>query len=249
MTALPGGASRASATTLLTTLTIEPCYRGPPDSGNGGYVAGRLAGFLTGPAEVRLQAPPPLGTSLEVHAADDDTVQLRRGDVVLAVARDADVALDVPSCPPRAVVEQASRAYVGYAAHVFPTCFVCGTARGEDALRIHAGPLERDGFHGVAAPWTPHVSLAGTRGQVRPEFLWAALDCPGYFAIAADARTILLGSLAARVDGTVAVGEPCTVLGWRRGGEGRRYLAGTALYGADGTCVARAAATWIEPRR
>jgi hypothetical protein len=236
--------------TLLSTLTIDPTYCGPPTSGNGGYVAGVLASFLAGPAEVRLHSPPPLATPLDVCTSDDDGVELRRGDEVIASARYADVEIDVPACPPRTVVEQASRGYAGYSTHVFPTCFVCGTARGaHDGLRIHAGALERDGFHGVASPWTPHDALAGTRGKVRPEYLWAALDCPGYFAIVTEPRIMLLGSFAVRIDGGISVGEPCTVLGWRRGGEGRKHYAGTALYGADGSCVARAAATWIEPRR
>jgi hypothetical protein len=236
--------------TTLAALTISPAYCGPPDSGNGGYVAGLLGGFLSGPCDVRLQSPTPLGVPLDVRAAEDDVVELRHGGTTIATAHHADVSVEVPACPPRAVVEQASLGYAGFARHVFPTCFVCGTARGEhEGLRIYAGALERDGFHGVASPWTPHAALAGTRGKVRPEFLWAVLDCPGYFAVATDGRVMLLGSLAVRIDGAVSVGEPCTVLGWRRGGDGRKQFAATALYGADGTCVARAVATWIQPKR
>ena len=41
-------------------IVIDERFRGPPDSGNGGYVAGRLAAFVDAPAvEVRLVAPPP----------------------------------------------------------------------------------------------------------------------------------------------------------------------------------------------
>lgn len=236
--------------TQLAVVTVDPAYCGPPTSGNGGYVAGLLAGFLSAPAEVRLLAPPPLGVALGVHAGEDDGVELRAGATAIATARYADVELDVPACPPRILAEQAARHYAGLAQHVFPTCFVCGTARAVgDGLRIFAGPLERDGFDGVAAPWTPHDALSGTRGKVRPEYLWAALDCPGYFAVATEPRIMLLGSFAVRIDGAVATGEPCTVLGWRRGGDGRKQYAGTALYGADGSCVARALATWIEPKR
>ena len=37
-------------------------FNGPADSGNGGYCAGVIAGFVDGPAEVSLRAPVPLDT-------------------------------------------------------------------------------------------------------------------------------------------------------------------------------------------
>ena len=36
-------------------VTIDPRFNGPPDSGHGGYVSGVVAGFLQGPARVRLR--------------------------------------------------------------------------------------------------------------------------------------------------------------------------------------------------
>jgi hypothetical protein len=234
----------------LASVTIEPRFCGPPASGNGGYVAGVLAGFIAGPAEVRLSKPPPLGRPLDVYALDDDSLELRDAEVAVASARWADVELDVPCPPTYARAEQATSGYVGHRHHVFPGCFVCGTDRASgDGLRIHAGPLQLGATAVVAASWRPDASLAGTRGRIRPEFQWAALDCPGYFAVAPDSRVMLLGSFAARIDRTVEVDEPCVVVGWRLDGDGRKQRAGTALYGADGDCVARAIATWIEPRR
>jgi hypothetical protein len=35
------------------------------------------------------------------------------------------------------------------------------------------------------------------------------------------------------------------VMAWRRGGEGRKHLSGTALYAADGRLLAQAEAVWI----
>lgn len=237
-------------TRLLASVTIAPRFCGPPGSGNGGYVAGVLAGFLAGPAEVRLLKPPPLDVPLDVYALDDDVLELRDAGIALASASWSELALDVPPAPSMEAATQAARGYAGHAHHIFPGCFVCGTARAPgDGLRIHAGPLRGEGFEGVAAPWRPDASLAGTRSRIRPEFQWAALDCPGYFAVAPDSRVMLLGSFAARIDRTVNVDEPCVVAGWRIDGDGRRQRAGTALYGADGDCVARAVATWIEPRR
>ena len=44
----------------LSTIRIERRFRGPPNSGNGGYSAGRLAAFIDGSAAVTLHMPPPL---------------------------------------------------------------------------------------------------------------------------------------------------------------------------------------------
>ena len=59
---------------------------------------------------------------------------------------------------------------------------------------------------------------------------------------------MLLGEMHAHVDRRVHVGEPCTVVAWKIAAEGRRYVAGTALYDEDGEPCARAIATWIELR-
>jgi hypothetical protein len=98
----------------------------------------------------------------------------------------------------------------------------------------------------VGAPWTPDASLGDRDGVVRPEFLWAALDCTGAFAVNEPPRGLaLLGRIAARVSGPVAVGVPCVVAGWSLGGEGRKLYAGTAIFGTRGELRAAARATWI----
>ena len=48
----------------MQTMTIPRRFRGPPNSGNGGYVCGMLARQIAGAAEVTLRAPPPLETEL-----------------------------------------------------------------------------------------------------------------------------------------------------------------------------------------
>jgi hypothetical protein len=81
---------------------------------------------------------------------------------------------------------------------------------------------------------------------VASEFLWAALDCAGAFAVMPDAeQPIILGELCARLDGDAAIGEPCVVAAWSIGAEGRKRFAGTALYSAAGVPIAVARATWI----
>ncbi len=231
----------------LATVTIAPRFCGPANSGNGGYVAGLLGGFTTEPLEVRLRAPTPLGVPLAIASGAAGSLELRDGDRLIATAAPATLALEVPPAVSEAAALSAATDWRGRREHVSPGCFVCGPAR-RDGLGLTPGPLVHEGLACVATPWRPDASLAGTRGRVRPEFLWAALDCPGYFAVVADWRTMLVGSFTCGVDDTVAVGERCVIVGWSLGGKGRHYRAATALYGEDGRCVARAIALWIEPR-
>ena len=87
------------------------------------------------------------------------------------------------------------------------------------------------------------------RSRVPPEFVWAALDCPGGLAaLGADAPAALTDRIHAEVLATPATGEPCLIIGWRAGGEGRKRLAGTALFDAQGALLARALSTWILVR-
>jgi hypothetical protein len=219
------------------TITIEGRYNGPPGSGNGGYTCGVVAALVGEPAEVTLRRPPPLDTPLRVEHADG-RVELLDGDAVVAEAVRTDLELEVPAHVSFVEAEQAAARYAGFDEHAFPTCFVCGPAR-TDGLRIFPGPVEGRGL--VAAPWIPRES--------RRELVWASLDCPGAFAVGFDGRgELLLGRLAARIDRVPEVGERCVVVGWPLGEDGRKRYAGTALSTGDGELLAKARATWIEPR-
>ncbi len=216
-------------------LVIERRFRGPEDSGNGGYSAGLFARAFGGfDVEVTLRLPPPLGTPLDLDA--DGSV--RHGEAVVAEVRPG----NIPIAPPARVSwNEAVTAQAPDLDSPFPQCFVCGHARGDDGLHIHAGPVEGRGVH--AAPWT-------VRGEtVGPEFVWAALDCPGAYATGAMGRgTVVLGQLTARVDRVPGPGEECVVVGWSLGSEGRKHAAGTALFTGSGELLGLARALWIEPR-
>ncbi len=230
---------------MTQTLTIAKRFHGPPASGNGGYVCGRLARFIQGPAVVRLKAPPPLERPLALESSGAG-VRLTDGGRTVAEARPHALDLDVPAPPTPDEARRASRRYRGFARHWFPTCFVCGPERDEgQGLRIFAGPLhDRDM---VAALWTPHSTLADAEGTVRSEFLWAALDCPGAFAFPEPQKGVaLLGEMAARLTAAVQPAEPCIVIGWPLGGKGRLHYSGTALFDNKGRCCAMARATWVE---
>jgi hypothetical protein len=220
-------------------FVIDRRFRGPATSGNGGYSCGRVAAF--GADEVTLRLPPPLDRPLIVTTTrSGEGIEVFDGDALVAEGRRASVDL----APPRAVTLEEARAaerrYSGEVDHPFPECFVCGPARDPaDALVLRPGPV--DGEQLVATVWRPH--------DVSPEFVWAALDCPGAFAVELVGRgTRVLGRLAVRVDELPRAHEEYVVVGWPLGGEGRRQEAGTALLDADGRTLAVGRAVWIEPR-
>jgi hypothetical protein len=228
-------------------LRIAARFCGPPDSGNGGYCAGVLAAHLPGPVEVTLRKPPPLERELNVEMSGAHAL-LKDGAELLAEARSSALDLDVPAAPSFERASELSRHYVGHARHHFPTCFVCGPARAvHDGLRIFPGS-EHAG-EPVAAPWSPDASLLSVCGVLHPALVWAALDCAGYFASGApDYPVALLGRMTAQVIDTPRVDEPCVVVGWPLGREGRKLHAGTALFDEAGKLYARARQVWILVR-
>jgi len=234
-------------------ITIDPRFCGPPTSANGGYFVGVVAALAKASVTVRLRKPPPLGVEIDVEDRGGDVLELRHAGELIAQTRPAEVS--APTLAPPTYVEaiEASRRCVGFAHHPFPTCFVCGPQRRRgDGLRIFPGALARQSAASerplVAAPWVPDDSLDAGNAKVRPEFMWAALDCPGWFAAVGDTRLALLGELTAHVDRCVHIGEECVVVGWHVSSSGRSHQAGTAVFDEDGELCGYGLATWIEPR-
>jgi hypothetical protein len=219
-------------------IVIDRHFRGPTESGNGGYTCGLVAQFVDGPAEVTLRVPPPLDRPLRVERADG-AVRVFDEETLVAEARPADVRVEPPQ-PPSFEAAASAALPDGDLESPFPQCFVCGPHREPgDGLRIFAGPLAD---RVVAAPWIPIEPYTG------PEFVWAALDCPGAYACGFGERGVLvLGRLAARVEALPRAGEHCVVVAWPLGDAGRKAFAGTALYGEGGRVLGVARATWIEP--
>ena len=219
-------------------MIVPGRYNGPPDSGNGGYACGLFAGLLGGAAEVTLRLPPPLDRELAVVRADG-RVEIHDRDAIVAEAEPAVVDIEVPDPVSVEDAAEASTRYAGFAHHAYDTCFVCGPRR-EDGLRIYAGPVGGRS-EVVASPWSPPE-------DVRPELVWAALDCPSGWAVDDFQREgVLLGRMAAQIERLPESGKPHVVLGWRVGADGRKRFAGSALLTADGEVLARARSTWIVP--
>lgn len=242
---------------MTDTLRIARRFNGPHDSGNGGYSAGLVAGLFPGAqaVEVTLRAPIPLEQTLRAHATDaglDIMTDDASTRILVMSARAVDLEIPQVKSPGLQAAAVAAATYRGEHDHVLPHCFVCGPARKEgDGLRIFtdwlkdpSGIENPNAFPIVAAPWRPSPDLADASGFVAPEFLWAALDCPGAFAI--DAEPILLGRMSACILNRPRADETIVVIAWAKGRDRRKHFAGSALFTETGDLLAFSEQTWIQ---
>jgi hypothetical protein len=238
---------------LSPSLVVPRRFRGPATSGNGGWTAGALATRLAGtgeapqpPFRVRLSAPPPLETPLEVRESKallDEQVILEATQ--LGEDESRATLLPVPPVPYDAAVDAGLR-YAGLSDHPFPECFSCGPERSPgDGLRLRPGPV--DGDDGVvAAAWTPDESVVDGSGQVAVAVpvLWAALDCPGGWAVELAGRPMVLGTMTASILARPRAEEPLVVTARALSVSDRKATTATTLY-KDGEVLAVAAHVWI----
>lgn len=229
---------------MVRPIQIISRFNGPPGTGNGGYSAGMIAGAIGTGVNVRLARPVPLDQDLAITASAEQRWEVHAGSALIATAQATQVDVEVPPAPSWVEAFGVAKHFTGFSQHVYPGCFVCGPERAAgDGLRIFPGSVP--GSRLFAAPWQPDASLSDGSGKVRPEFVWASLDCPGYFA-SLDPKPGLMGELAVHIDEVPRVDEQCVVISWRISGEGRKHRVGTALFGADGRRCAYGVATWIE---
>lgn len=233
----------------LSKITIGRQFCGPPNSGNGGYVCGMLSKGLDGAVTAVLRAPIPLDAELKLEARDGANVLLGDADALIGQGAPATQALpEPPPAPSLEAARAAAQRHIGLTNRVHPICFTCGTAREEgDGLRVLPGQLEGAEAGLVACTWTPHRNFAAADGTIGPEVVWAALDCPGYFAwVEKEGRHgALLGTMTGEVVAPVMAGEEYIVLAWPILKDGRKEIAGTALFDREGRLMARSHQVWI----
>jgi hypothetical protein len=221
---------------LTESIVIPRRFRGPEASANGGYTCGTIAELVEADVvEVTLRKPPPLDVAMAVERDGDAVRIFYEGDLV-AEARPGVLDLEPPPAPGFAEAKELSDARGDDPDHPFPGCFVCGPAG--DGFRLRPAPL---GDGRVVAPWAVEPEFAAER------FAWAALDCPGGWAVQPDGtRGIsVLGRLTARVYSAPETGDECVIVGWPVGEpEGRKRHAGTAVF-RDGTLLALGRAVWF----
>jgi hypothetical protein len=233
-------------------LVIDERFRGPNDSGNGGYSCGLVGVPAGNPAEVRLRRPPPLSRPLTIER-DDGVVRLMDGADVVAEARPVD-AVDV-TVPVPVSFADAEASAAPLPEHFFPECFVCGPDRRPgDGLRIFAAEVSgRDGI--CAATWVPDVSLADHDGvHVADEFVWAALDCPTsppVIPLLPPDRVVVLGTLAVERRERLRIGERYILMSWLESKGDKVCIGDAAVLNEDGEVLAVSRGKWVlvDPER
>lgn len=227
---------------------IDELYAGIPGVTLGGYIAGLAAQGLGDAVAVTLSLPVRPGSTVALERMESETL-IRTNDEVAARA----VPFDFPSTAPGGVTVEAaataSRGYSGFRHHQFPNCFCCGPERGVgEGLRIFPGPV--DGRPLVAAVWHPAAAVRHADGTIAPEFVWAALDCPAIWGYVMhgdagpDDRAVT-GELAIRVYGAVPADSASAVVGWPIERDGRKLVAGAAIFAEAGQLLAESRQTLV----
>jgi hypothetical protein len=254
-------------------VRIAKRFRGPAQSGNGGYVAGRVGTALARIAgdlvpQVRLMIPPPLDVDLSLTVsppedpatakplADDPasakllanggaaSAKLVSGDTLVASATTVDPAALADAAIDPVDPEEARAAESSYRGLANHPFPGCFVCGPENTEGLQLRPGPL-GDGRTACTWTPAADLAATDGLVDPVYLWSALDCPGGWSIDLDGRPSVLGQMTACIDARPTPGDPCVLMGRLLSEDGRKTHTATTLYDPDGRVLARAHHTWI----
>ena len=117
--------------------------------------------------------------------------------------------------------------HVRFGGEEFSECFTCGVRPGRRPVH------PRRAGRGDATS-TPR---RGPRARCAPEIVWAAIDCPGAYAVGGPGRgEVVLGRMTAEIRRLPEEGEQCVVVAWPLGEDGRKLHAGTALFSAEASC-------------
>lgn len=203
-----------------------------------------LANYANYAPEVTLRKPLPLSTPMDIEI-DRDSIQLMNSEVIMAAVKPGDLEFEAPVPPDYQTAVEASKNFIGFKHHPFPTCFVCGTDRKpHDGLCIFPGLTEDKSM--VAAPWVASPSFADSQGNIRNEFIWSVLDCPGAFAIADNGKHKLLGRMTVLNKKSISINEKCVIIGWFKKNDGRKNFTGTAIFSESKGLCAVGHGIWID---
>lgn len=226
------------------TVRIERQFNGPPESGNGGYVAGLMGDALTFEGsicfETSLKAPPPLDTPLSIIPFEDGIALMEGEKPVVTAKALADFDLALPAFPERYKTDTPKTLATG-----FDSCFVCGVDRTPgDGLCLYSEAQPGPSDQWIAA-FDVDPAFCDEHGTLKQRFLVAALDCPGFAAVSGGVMAVL-ARFKVKISGSLKRGEAAEVYAWPISHAGRKMVAGTAVLSRDREVVACAEALWIK---
>ncbi len=236
-------------------VVVEDRFKGPPQSGNGGYVGGLFSRTIDssgqGDVEVTLRSPIPLDKPMQVSHLDDGTATISDGDTLIAQVKPVQWEMEIPAPPPWKDIEAAASRSLAFKSNIndllpgrkgfHPICFCCGVEHAT-GLQVCVAPVGDQ----VAAVWETKASWGLSDGLLPVEFLWTAMDCPGQFAYMEQGiRTGMLGRITASVIERPSAGETLLVSAWTIMVEGKKHFAGSAIFDRSGKLYSKAKTVWI----
>ncbi len=235
------------------TLTIDGIYNGATGVANGGYSCGVVASFISGDAEVRLNAAFPTETPLTVKSSAEGNVEFFLEQncsktTLLGSGKPTLLDLEVPNPPNYEAARQASENFI-FLHRVDPRgCYVCSPIRpAGEGLRLFIGPLpniqgKSMGENLVASVWRPSPEQAKADGYIDPVYIWSVLDCPGVTALKLrnpGSGVLVLGSCAASMKEKLPASEHYVVSAWEIDPpQGAKRFMGVAIHSRTGKLMA-----------
>ncbi|GAB2530353.1 PaaI family thioesterase [Nocardia heshunensis] len=233
-------------------LTIPAHIHGYPELAFGGHLAGLLAGRLDADTvRVDFRRPVTVDTPILLSRPESGRATLTTvEDTLLVEASPAALTLDPIPAPSWSEAKSALDAALASPSRRITDCYGCGAAcppgRG---LRLF--PWRVPGTEIMATAWTPDPGLADETGELPPEVVWSALDCPGGlagFVFSRMGQGTFTAALTATQHAPVFAGADYISHAWVIARDGRKHTVGVALSTPDGDLCALAEALWIEPR-
>lgn len=227
------------------TIVVESRFCGVAGMGQGGYLAGLVAGRRNGPFQIDFRNPIPLDAEMSFEDTAKGVRLVHDGKPII----EAKPGEPVSRAPEFVPIDEAALARDRAEANslaIVSTCFSCGTR--PDTLRMHAGPVGDGRF---ATPYTPPAWVA-PEGTVEPSFVWAPLDCAAGWSLSWDPPRprAVTGMLTMEIlDDVLPHHDYVIVADYDGPWKTRTRRAWSALYTADGDLVARSESLWVSLRQ
>ena len=228
-------------------VQVHRRFRGPPTSGNGGYVAGLVAEWIDGPAEVDLLAPIPLEVPLH-RRRDDAEVMLfdARPDYARGRPLDDPLDFDLPGPPSRGRAGGGGDELPRPAGPSDPRLLRLRHRTRPGRRPVHLSrrkPASRRGRGGMGS----RRGTGGTRTAMSRNAISGRCSiAPAISACASRGRWRCWRESRRGSSGRSRPANGLRITGWELSREGRKHHAATVIHDEAGEVVALSRGAWIE---